>query len=529
AFGDPRQTARLIRRAKRRIRPLPVRLVLSGAKWSALAVGMLILVYMSYGVYFLMGSPNVERDYVAELNAPVLATPESDRAAPLYIEIAESLPMHVHPWHARLRGGENWEATVTYIAENPDVVTRIHEATDRPTLGKYLAHPDPHYQALLLDMYSPLLNEARRLYTVLVVDLRAAAASGDSARVMQNLRSMSVLPSHLAEGPFLISGVIAAHTAKEWAQEMVDLLALSPGVFSDEDLVSIDAMAHSLHDRSGFVDYSSERMTIDDVIQHAFTDDGKGGGRLTRQGIEILDSLYADRSGVVIPRWRYDAGVALVGPAYNIMHAGRRETREMIDRLFSSFEEELAKPLWDRDFQKFIDLSAMLERDPSTERRYAVVLMMMPALTRASAHDAIAIHRIKASRVAIALERFRRAEGRWPHALEELTPGYIESIPKDAFDGCVLKYRVRDGEPILYSVGADRVDRAGTPTVTAKGAVDPELAGQWISRSHLRTLNERISDPAQRAPWRNADWVLFSPAIARLVDEQARTKVNDED
>jgi ABC-type Na+ efflux pump permease subunit len=69
---------------------------------------------------------------------------------------------------------------------------------------------------------------------------------------------------------------------------------------------------------------------------------------------------------------------------------------------------------------------------------------------------------VRATSVALALERYRIAHGAWPATLNELTPHYLESIPVGSFDGQPLIYkRVKDGV-VVYAVGADRVDRGGT-------------------------------------------------------------------
>jgi hypothetical protein len=41
----------------------------------------------------------------------------------------------------------------------------------------------------------------------------------------------------------------------------------------------------------------------------------------------------------------------------------------------------------------------------------------------------------EAARIALAAERFRRAEGRAPQSLEELVPRFLREIPRDATTG----------------------------------------------------------------------------------------------
>jgi hypothetical protein len=64
--------------------------------------------------------------------------------------------------------------------------------------------------------------------------------------------------------------------------------------------------------------------------------------------------------------------------------------------------------------------------------------------------------------VALAAERYRRQNGRWPEAAEDLTPTFLEQIPLDPYDGEPIRYRRLDDGAVAYSVGRDRQDDGGT-------------------------------------------------------------------
>jgi hypothetical protein len=68
---------------------------------------------------------------------------------------------------------------------------------------------------------------------------------------------------------------------------------------------------------------------------------------------------------------------------------------------------------------------------------------------------------LRATIVALALERYRRQHGVWPSSLTELTPTYLKSIPTGPFDGKPLIYkRYKDGV-VIYTLGADLIDYGG--------------------------------------------------------------------
>ncbi len=77
---------------------------------------------------------------------------------------------------------------------------------------------------------------------------------------------------------------------------------------------------------------------------------------------------------------------------------------------------------------------------------------------------------IDLARVGIAVERYRLAAGHFPERLEELVPAYIKAIPKDFFAPrrtAPLRYLLNsDGSCVVYSVGMNRQDDGGVPSVS---------------------------------------------------------------
>src|SRR5262249_12834224 len=63
--------------------------------------------------------------------------------------------------------------------------------------------------------------------------------------------------------------------------------------------------------------------------------------------------------------------------------------------------------------------------------------------------------------VMLALERFRRANNRWPDRLTELVPILLSRVPVDPFDAAPLRYRRLDDGVAVYSIGPDGEDNAG--------------------------------------------------------------------
>ncbi len=93
--------------------------------------------------------------------------------------------------------------------------------------------------------------------------------------------------------------------------------------------------------------------------------------------------------------------------------------------------------------------------------RNPMTLLLMPAI--GACLDAARRHGAgrDATRVALAIQRFRLAHDRLPKMLDELTPKFLNQLPLDPYGGAPLRYRIDSGEYVVYSIGKDGVDQDG--------------------------------------------------------------------
>jgi hypothetical protein len=89
---------------------------------------------------------------------------------------------------------------------------------------------------------------------------------------------------------------------------------------------------------------------------------------------------------------------------------------------------------------------------------------------------------VELAHVAIALERYRRATGRFPEALAALEPQFLSPAPHDVIGGQPLHYRLTDdGQFVLYSVGWNQTDDGGV--VAFNKGTPPTMdmkQGDWV-------------------------------------------------
>jgi hypothetical protein len=110
----------------------------------------------------------------------------------------------------------------------------------------------------------------------------------------------------------------------------------------------------------------------------------------------------------------------------------------------------------------------------------AVARLLFPAVGRAAIRMARGQTALDLAAVACALERFRLAQGRYPDALEALTPRFLTRIPSDLFADHPLRYqRGSDDRFVLYSVGCNERDDGGEIARSKRKTMNLQ-EGDWV-------------------------------------------------
>ncbi len=190
----------------------------------------------------------------------------------------------------------------------------------------------------------------------------------------------------------------------------------------------------------------------------------------------------------------------------------RRENRELfnshLDELITLHQDQPWQ--WDHDAIEAVKRRLDRALGGTTGRiRYLFVGLFLPAIQPVFSIGERAIQQRDATEVAIALVLWHRKHGDWPERLDQMVPDLLPTVPPDRFDGRPLRYVVRDGQPIVYSIGRDRDDDGGDPTDGPPIIYyDGLSAAQLASRRHGRTPDD-------------GDWVLWPPQTESEGQEQA--------
>ena len=525
AFGDVRTAAKLLRRAVFRKRGA----LAQGWWWTTRAIAACIAgvvgLYGLLAVRFFLGAPSITVDSVAALRALVRPASSEEQAWPLYREAMSNLKrFEIGGWYATGDRGKGigplesddassvaWSQANDALARQSADLDRLRRAAMLPSLGIEYgtlsaedrvffgligdpgASSDPVWGGSTLTIVLPYLGELRRASRWLSCDARHAVAEGKASRAVDDIEAIMGIAKQLRR-PVLIDQMFGFAVLSLALDTTQKLLAEVPQAFTPADLERLAALLDGVRATSIHIDFTGERIGAADVLQRLYTDDGNGDGRLASTALE-QGPLYTTLGLRPPPSGALQSAL---GPAFSLAAPSRRELCEQIERQIAAAEELQRKPLWNwsrHDYEAIV-----LDRAPrsrllhiagldglSGELAGVAALRLLPALEL----------RLDATRLAVALVRQHQRSGAWPASLAELDPSFLRSPALDVFDGKPLRYALRQGQPVIWTIGPDRTDDQLSSVLLQRWAATVDL---WPSQV----------DAAGR-PWPRGDLILWPP------------------
>ncbi len=465
-FGDAGLLAVLCRRAKKRCRPLWLRTVLRTLQ----VVGVFLLVFIPYTIWFVRGKPNPTIDYLPQLNAlhrssgPVDddAWPYYERAMRLVVEPNETLKRAV--WLKSVKPVEepltpqDRKALEDWIAANATAWSQLEFGA---ALGHChrVYHPVPGVP-LWYSWDDPPMARLRRLAQLGLRKSRLAAEQGRVDEALDSCLTLLRMGAHWQTNALLMDQLLGQHMAGETCQEILRILTatdLLPSQLSDLQtrLLQVYQRGYPL------TNFDGERLIVLDIVQHDFTDGGPGGGhRVTARYVADLktaiDSSGPEASAIA------DVIAPPVGVGLSMIHASRNRTITKIDQVSKRLREIAKLSPYERRVANIDDLG---EKVGAMEKwRYALVYTLLPAERRASEVRFQAKADYEALVTVLAIKRYWLDTGDYPPDLKTLLQaGYLKKLPMDPFSDRPLVYKPAGESFSLYSVGRDFNDDGGEP------------------------------------------------------------------
>ncbi len=474
-FGDPRQAARLLRRARKRNRTFKQQVIMRTIQFFLILVGVVVIGYGLLALRYFTGTPTISKDYLEKHQQRALAAPPEQRAWPdyraAYVALGD-LPRSVSDM--RRPGDVGWPESVAYLRSHAGTLASLRQAAQKDAFGfipDYKLRPDDvvlysettpdmltgDYQTkTMIEVLLPHLGPMRVLSKALSADLRLAAEEGDAQRTTDNALAGLSLGSHVQETPFLIADLVAYAIWHVTCKDLQAVLTQQPDLFTDEQLLQLGHALAALGDAGvPRLHLEGERDMFDDILQRIYTDDGDGNGHLTAEGFELIEGIMGF-SG-------WDDGLGgVTGPVLSAMIADRQEMQRKYEDIFALAEAELHLPYHRRPKPTTMEVRVEeIAASPTLRTRYILIATLMPALSRAAFHTDMITQKRDGLLAAVALDRYRRDRGAYPASLDALVPAYLPAVPLDRCSGEPLLYRLEGGAPLVYATGPDGDDDGG--------------------------------------------------------------------
>jgi hypothetical protein len=520
AFGDERLAAKLLWRAKIRNRPL----AWHAMRWGGRAVLLLIAAYGLLALPFFLSRPAPKIDYLAELNRPIVSVPEPDRAWPIYRHALLDVMKRTGPgddteratspaWMEFSMYGAHWPEVVAWLGVHQADVESIRKGAARPALGFVLgpegsindaelwpgmgvrARADWNDFPSLITTLLPHLNDMRAMATVLQADANLAQLDRDGARLKRDIDSMLSLGAQTrGSDQFLITELVALGIDGSALNAIERVLQTDPTALTDQQLIGLAHRISVPRTPADLFTLAGERLVFYDTVQRIYSDNGNGDGHLTAAGMRHLSFVQADTGSNEDNVHPQDVVAVAGGPVLMGAMPSRKQFVEKYDELFNNAQANLHLPARDANWEINRQFSAASKSSVALEMKYGLLAMFIPDWENTAATGEKYLGRRDGVMTAIALELYRRHHGGYPSQLNALAPAFMPEIPADRITGDPIKYKLVNGKPLLYSVGADRIDDGGKPIDPRNKLADPKAAAVW------RT------DPAN-AP--RGDWILY--------------------
>jgi hypothetical protein len=505
AYGDPKSSARELRRSTIAKRHVVDRAIGGAFRWSAIAVAGAGALYIGYATVLHFRQPVISFDGAAVVNAGMPKPGREGRAFDLYLErlsTADGKCVLVHEngdYKARLR----IEETLPFIGFDPDalstvradlesmrtVVDALRDMRGRPVFGlrvepdvwsdprlktyfeisgKVFPDSAPVLSGALIGSLLPHLAAVRAGAKLMCADAAIAAHDGRADDFVADIEAAWAMAGHSGETGFLISVLVEYGTRDLVLKTIVSAIENHGEMLTDAQLSRLDELVRQADPVASLVrGIESERASMYDLVQRCYSDDGNGDGVLLfhayeqlLRGLEGFNSVRDDETQRAL---RQALGF-LGGPAAAAAMPGRRKVLAEYDAHIDRLMAAARSPVRSESMAAARACDEQIDPRGRNGLVRTIVDAVAPGIGRAIGHSWKMRCSVEGALAAIGIERFRRANGRFPAAHAELN-GFVGRELGASSDARVpWKYALVDGRPLIYDCGLDGLDdRARTP------------------------------------------------------------------
>jgi hypothetical protein len=487
-FGDAKLLAVLLRRAKKRCRPL----------WRTVfartfqTVGILILCFIAYCVYISLGNPTININYVEESNRLVRpVADESLNAAPIYqkaIDAYKEPPLVKDETGAKKEllyamKDKNWIAELTEeqlalmkqcLSDNANAIEFFKQASEKPYC--WWKRDAEKNVVLFIDM--PELAPLRKITRMMAWQAKLKAYNGHIKDAFDDLLACYRSGRHFKGPRSLIEQLVGIGIQATSTNNI--LVILNNQQVDGQLLKNLQIRLEELMAEDTYtINYKIERFFALDFLQRCYTNNGIGSGHMIpRQIREFMSEIWEQNSG------EEPLKKAILSLAISIASADRRKISQEFEKYYTAAEKAATKTPWQlHKVKENIDFETGLDNWSTLKKaRYWPVSVLMPALASVSEIGYRLSADVQSTLTVIALLRYRQDTGSYPASLDDLfAAGNLKHLPIDPWSDKSLVYKRTDDGFMLYGIGSNFKDDGGQVFRDNKGRIKKFAnEGDWV-------------------------------------------------
>lgn len=512
---------------------------LSKAELAELTPDWSVVTHDNWSPWFDLGDGTKEWNPAAIFNAWLATVDENDKAWPMLVDVYYKHLDEVFYYDylgTTPHDAPQWVQLLKVISNehSDEILAQLKLALSRPMMGVPIMDSTDPYEHDAMTRYgledkdwdpSATLNaeENQNMMLTLLPSLgrhrstanflRSRAAYELEAGNVDEFIAIVDLSIHSAklnlEIPTLIGHLVRVAIVALGFDTIDWAITTHPESFNDAQLAKLDELiaAHS----PLTLDWQGEAMMFHDSMRR-FADEN-GSVNIRSMGAWANSGGFNTNGAVPcsLPEMQLSTSLQRPLAIYNI---ALKRTSELGDLPWDPYEQTGADLITDELGSFHFSVRLVMDLlTPSLER--------LPHMSIRHTQNAIAL------RIGIASERHRLRHGVYPASLDEFDADLITIDPIDAFTSEPLKYILKDGKPMIYSVSDDRDDDLGAPmydydidalfetpaptknmmknrlNASNKTTIDTRYSPLWITIERAKEI-EVIEPKAV-----DGDWVLY--------------------
>lgn len=339
------------------------------------------------------------------------------------------------------------------VRTHPDLVEYLHSIVEFPVLGMPTAElgvspdDDPKDTKLLLGLLLQHLHMLRANARLLSVD---AGLTENPSQALLDLKAILRTEQYCFVTDIMIESLFAARIDSR-ACDLVLKDRIKLDLWDDRDLTELarvfdEKLVWEPPSRS----LNSELVFIDNFFNWIYED--SENGMLGEKGAARLKDISSD----------FESMSDLTIEQIKTEVTNRFEQEEMIASFWEAAKMDLAGSIKEKD--DF--LTARILQSAVIDRQWAGVVLLpvaviLPAIDRYAAQMYESRTKRGATRLMIAVHRYRARHGEFPKSVAEIDDDLLQQPPIDPYTDKPLRIRIEDDRVVIYSLGPDLDDDQG--------------------------------------------------------------------